>query len=228
MVRSAMSAAPVPRERRPRIAAGTPDRRLRSAPGRCCRTRCGGAAMAPRRPHRQRAAASPASSARRGARRRSRCAPRRVRTSGCSSSCDQERDVGADAEDRETRAAPRWRAAIAASRVSAVRDQLGEHRVVVHADARRPRRTPVSTRMPGARRLAVEQERAGLRQEVRPPDPPRRRGTRSRGRAASSASCVQGSGSPAATASCARTRSTPVTASVTGCSTCSRVFISRK
>ena len=31
---------------------------------------------------------------------------------------------------------------------------------------------------------------------------------------------------PAATAICAATRSTPVTASVTGCSTCSRVFIS--
>ena len=33
---------------------------------------------------------------------------------------------------------------------------------------------------------------------------------------------------PSAIASCARTRSTPVTASVTGCSTCSRAFISRK
>ena len=33
---------------------------------------------------------------------------------------------------------------------------------------------------------------------------------------------------PSATRICSRTRSTPVIASVTGCSTCSRVFISRK
>ncbi len=39
-------------------------------------------------------------------------------------------------------------------------------------------------------------------------------------------SCVSGSGSPAATRSCHSTRSRPVIASVTGCSTCSRVFIS--
>ena len=38
----------------------------------------------------------------------------------------------------------------------------------------------------------------------------------------------QGSGRPAATSSWRRTRSRPVTASVTGCSTWSRVFISRK
>jgi hypothetical protein len=37
-----------------------------------------------------------------------------------------------------------------------------------------------------------------------------------------------GSGSPAATRSCHSTRSRPVIASVTGCSTCSRVFISMK
>ena len=45
---------------------------------------------------------------------------------------------------------------------------------------------------------------------------------------ASAASCVSGSGSPAATRSCHSTRSMPVSASVTGCSTCSRVFISMK
>ena len=43
-----------------------------------------------------------------------------------------------------------------------------------------------------------------------------------------SAACVHGSRPPAATSSCARTRSTPVTASVIGCSTCRRAFISRK
>jgi hypothetical protein len=37
-----------------------------------------------------------------------------------------------------------------------------------------------------------------------------------------------GSGSPAATRSCHSTRSRPVMASVTGCSTCRRVFISMK
>ena len=42
-----------------------------------------------------------------------------------------------------------------------------------------------------------------------------------------SATCA-GSGSPSATASWSATRSSPVTISVTGCSTCSRVFTSRK
>ena len=39
---------------------------------------------------------------------------------------------------------------------------------------------------------------------------------------------VNDKGSPVATRNCSRTRSRPVTSSVTGCSTCSRVFISRK
>ena len=41
-------------------------------------------------------------------------------------------------------------------------------------------------------------------------------------------SCPKASGSPAATRSCHSTRSRPVTSSVTGCSTWSRVFISMK
>ena len=41
-------------------------------------------------------------------------------------------------------------------------------------------------------------------------------------------SCLNGSGSPAAMRICRWTRSRPVTNSVTGCSTCRRVFISRK
>ena len=44
----------------------------------------------------------------------------------------------------------------------------------------------------------------------------------------SRSSCVKASRSPATTRSCCSTRSTPSTCSVTGCSTCSRVFISRK
>jgi hypothetical protein len=43
-----------------------------------------------------------------------------------------------------------------------------------------------------------------------------------------SSSCCSGSGSPAATRNCHSTRSWPVMASVTGCSTCRRVFISMK
>ncbi len=41
-------------------------------------------------------------------------------------------------------------------------------------------------------------------------------------------SWVNPRGSPAATLSCHSTRSSPVTSSVTGCSTWSRVFISKK
>ena len=43
-----------------------------------------------------------------------------------------------------------------------------------------------------------------------------------------SSCCASGSGWPAATRNCHSTRSSPVIASVTGCSTCSRVFISMK
>ena len=45
---------------------------------------------------------------------------------------------------------------------------------------------------------------------------------------ASTSSWAKRSGSPAAIRSCSATMSMPVTSSVTGCSTCSRVFISRK
>ncbi len=41
-------------------------------------------------------------------------------------------------------------------------------------------------------------------------------------------SCAIGSFSPAAMRTCSSTRSMPVTISVTGCSTCRRVFISMK
>src|SRR6188508_1603946 len=41
-------------------------------------------------------------------------------------------------------------------------------------------------------------------------------------------SCASGSFSPNATLNCHSTRSTPVISSVTGCSTCRRVFISMK
>ena len=52
--------------------------------------------------------------------------------------------------------------------------------------------------------------------------------SRWRGLAAGSTSWSNDSGTPDATRICSATRSMPVTSSVTGCSTCSRVFISRK
>ena len=63
----------------------------------------------------------------------------------------------------------------------------------------------------------------------RPPAPRRTAAPRSRGPAMrTSCPARQGSGSPRATRNCSSTRSSPVTSSVTGCSTCSRVFISMK
>ena len=58
--------------------------------------------------------------------------------------------------------------------------------------------------------------------------PRRTPGPRWRARCTVTSSWANGSGSPCATSSCSATRSRPVTNSVTGCSTCSRVFISRK
>ena len=121
-------------------------------------------------------------------------------------------------------------------------DQLGDHRVVVRADRvafveaavdahRRRRRGSARRRRCAGRpraRPARHRQRAGGGQEV---------GLGVLGADArldrvaadaSAASCVSGSGSPAATRSCHSTRSRPVIASVTGCSTCSRVFISMK
>ncbi len=94
----------------------------------------------------------------------------------------------------------------------------------------RPRRRRARRRRcarPGrvaARRRAAARSRAGSRS----PDPRRRGAPRSRGRAARVAPARSGSGSPAAIRDLQRTRSSPVTISVTGCSTCRRVFISRK
>ncbi len=122
------------------------------------------------------------------------------------------------------------RAVAGARRVAilAPRDHLGEHRVVVRAHLVAGAKAAVD---------ALRRARAGMRQcgdacrstaGTRGPGPRRRAAPRSRGRAARSASCASGSGSPAATRSCHSTRSRPVTISVTGCSTCSRVFISMK
>ena len=115
----------------------------------------------------------------------------------------------------------------AASRVSPQTIELGEQRVVVHGDLaalgrRQSRRArPASTARDRGQRVRPAAE-------SRAPDPRRRPATSMAWPRCASAACVQGSGPPAATTICARTRSTPVTASVTGCSTCRRAFISRK
>ena len=145
---------------------------------------------------------------------------------GCSRICEQERDVGVDAEDRRSREARRWRGG-ARLRESRLDDQLGEHRVVVnrHLGARLHAAVDADAR---ALRLAVQAGSGRPAGET----PARVLGVDAAlDRVAAlreRLSCVKGSGSPAATRNCARTRSTPVTHSVTGCSTCRRVFISRK
>ena len=70
---------------------------------------------------------------------------------------------------------------------------------------------------------SASSDRAGRREEAARPR--RSRAPRSRGRSSSRRRRAR---SPAATRSCSSTRSSPVTSSVTGCSTCSRAFISRK
>ena len=106
-------------------------------------------------------------------------------------------------------------------------DQLGQHRVVVDGDLRRPRRRrrpPArrGRRASGAARSCPARARSAARG-------PRRRGApRRRGRAAGRRRTRGRAARPSATRICACTRSRPVTSSVTGCSTCRRVFISRK
>ena len=118
-------------------------------------------------------------------------------------------------------------------------DDLGEHRVVVRARPRcrpRPRSRPGPPRPgcpgPASRRepLRGSRSRRAGRSAAgsHGPDPRRRGAPRSRGRVGSSPPRPSGSVPPQATSSCRRTRSRPVTISVTGCSTCRRVFISRK
>ena len=111
--------------------------------------------------------------------------------------------------------------------VGPVGDDLGEHRVVGRRDldARADAGVDAHAR---AGRLAVARATGPSRAGSRRRDPRRRAAPRPRGRAARASSWRERSGSPAATRSCCSTRSTPVTSSVTGCSTCSRAFISRK
>ena len=124
-------------------------------------------------------------------------------------------------------------------------DDLGQHGVVVAGDFQ-PRQqrgvdadVPVRRRPGRARgirhRQPVRQCRvhraAPLRRRTAgssAPGPRRRRGPPRRGRSARRRPAPTVSTSPAAMRTCHSTRSTPVTISVTGCSTWSRVFISMK
>ena len=133
------------------------------------------------------------------------------------------RDAG-DVEPVERVAQPRDRLVA----VGAIGEQLGDHRVVdrceisapsidAAVDARR-RRRPAASSAPAGRSTAGNCA-SGPRHRPAP---------RSPSRSASTSSCANGSFSPAAMRIISSTRSSPVTISVTGCSTCSRVFISRK
>ena len=113
----------------------------------------------------------------------------------------------------------------ASSRVGAMRDHLGDHRIVEgrHLAARLD--AGIDAHALACGKFAAPpacRSTAGSRAR----DPRHKAAPRPRGRRARTSSCVSGSFSPAATRNCHSTRSSPVIASVTGCSTCSRVFIS--
>ena len=130
-------------------------------------------------------------------------------------------------------ASARIAAACAAGR--GVGDDLGQHRVVEHrhhrpvddagvdAHARRGRAARTRSRVVGHLE-AVDRARPAAASPWR--DPRRRAAPRSNVRCAAGGSAS--SRPPSATCSCSSTRSSPVVSSVTGCSTCRRVFISRK
>ena len=221
-------------ERRPAAIASGPTA-AGSSTGPAPRTPRRDIAAASRRPIRAAtAAAATASAGGSGAecRAHARCsstkpvwiAPRRTR--GSASSRDEERDVGADAENRE--AAKRGAApSSAASRVSACAITFASSGIVVDADHVALRRPRSRSGFPGP--AARDRGRARPACGRKPaPDPPRRPGTRSRARAATASSCVHGSG-------CAggdqQLRAHEIDAGDRlgdRCSTCSRVFISRK
>ena len=108
-------------------------------------------------------------------------------------------------------------------RLGGVRRDLGDHRVVVRADPVAAAHAGVD---PRALREGDVQQRPRRRQEALRRVLGVDAGPRRRGRSSGISSWASGSGSPAATRSCHSTRSRPVIASVTGCSTCRRVFIS--
>ena len=111
----------------------------------------------------------------------------------------------------------------AASRVARMRDQLGDHRIVVRRDL--AARLDAGVNADTGRAIAAPRSCRSTA-ESRCRDPRHKAAPRRRGRRGAPAPVSSGKLSPAATRNCHSTRSRPVTASVTGCSTCSRVFIS--
>ena len=117
--------------------------------------------------------------------------------------------------------------AIASARVRPVRHELGDHGVVVRRDLVARRRRGCRRARPGRPGMRSRSRARGGREvpvgvlgvDAALDGVPLRSG---------SSSCPNESRSPAATRICSLTRSTPVTTSVTGCSTWMRVFISMK
>ena len=111
----------------------------------------------------------------------------------------------------------------AASPCRPVGDELGDHRVVVgrHLAARLD--AAVDADIVAA--IAAQQSCRSTA-ESRSRDPPHRCALRRRDHRSGLAPGSAADFSPAATRNCHSTRSSPVISSVTGCSTCSRVFIS--
>ena len=108
------------------------------------------------------------------------------------------------------------------------RDELRDHRVVENRDVESGRRAAVVADA-GSRPARAARESGPATAENGCPDLRRRCGTRSRAPSASGAHPDRVvSRSPRAMRICHCTRSSPVTISVIGCSTCSRVFISRR
>ena len=115
--------------------------------------------------------------------------------------------------------------------VAAARDDLGEQRVVVrrHAGARLD--MGVDPRTGTGRRRERREHGAGDRARARPEVAGRVLGVDPHSiacPASVTSSCFSRSGRPSAMAICSATRSSPVIASVTGCSTWIRAFTSRK
>ena len=146
-----------------------------------------------------------------------------ARTPACRARAARNAEVGDDARHLGLPPAPRASRDSAIARVgpwAMILAIIGSyHGLIASPAARRYRRAP----RPGTARCA---QRPGGGQKARRHVlgvKPRLEGVA--GRCARS-SCRSGSASPAATRNCHSTRSMPVIASVTGCSTCSRVFIS--
>ena len=115
-------------------------------------------------------------------------------------------------------------------------DHLGQHRVVVHADDGAVLDSGVQPYAAGChvedgRRESGLSDRDVQAQQCSVTGSQPAAGSSAYRRASTAAprpgGAAGGSRPPAATSSCSSTRSSPVVHSVTGCSTCSRVFISR-